>query len=105
MHYRQQKYDEAISVLTQAIAINPNNPETHNYLGITYSQKGYQEAAEKELLKAIELQADYPDAHFNLAFVFAHQTPASIELARKHYKRALDLGVASDPELDKLLNK
>ncbi len=105
IQYRQGKYDDAISSLTHAIAINSNNQETHNFLGITYSQKGYQEAAEKELLKAIELKPDYGDAHFNLAVVYASQIPPSIELARKHYKEALELGVTKDPELEKLLNK
>ncbi|MCC7519396.1 MAG: tetratricopeptide repeat protein [Verrucomicrobiae bacterium] len=103
VHYRQGRYDDAISVLTRAISINPNNHETHNYLGITYSQKGYQEAAEKELLKAIELKTDYADAHFNLAVVYASQTPPSLELARKHYRRAVELGMQKDPELEKLL--
>jgi tetratricopeptide (TPR) repeat protein len=105
VHYRQGRFDDAVSVLTRAIAINPNNHETHNYLGITYSQKGYQEAAEKELLKAIEIKPDYADAHFNLAVVYASQNPPSLELARKHYRRAVDLGMQKDPELEKLLAK
>lgn len=105
VHYRQGRYDDAVSVLTRAITLNPNNHETHNYLGITYSQKGYQEAAEKELLKAIEIKPDYADAHFNLAVVYASQTPPSTELARKHYRRATDLGMPKDPELEKLLAK
>ncbi|MDD2706647.1 MAG: tetratricopeptide repeat protein [Verrucomicrobiae bacterium] len=103
--YQEQKYDEAVSVLTQAVAVDAQNPEPHNYLGIAYSQKGYQEAAEKELLKAIELKPNYSDAHFNLAVVYASQNPPSIELARKHYKKATSLGMAKDPELEKLLRK
>ncbi len=105
VHYRQGKFDDSISDLTRAIALNPNNHETHNYLGITYSQKGYQEAAEKELLKAIELKPTYADAHFNLAVVYASETPASIEMAKKHYKKAIELGMSADPELEKLLQK
>ena len=105
VHYRQGRYDDAVSALTRAISINPSNHETHNYLGITYSQKGYQEAAEKELLKAIELKPDYADAHFNLAVVYASQNPPSVELARKHYRRAVELGMQKDPELEKLLVK
>ena len=105
VHYRQGKYDDALKDLNRAIAINGENPETHNYLGITYSQKGYQEAAEKALMKALELKPDYADAHFNLAVVFASQTPPSVEMARKHYKKARELGVTKDPELEKLLNK
>lgn len=105
VHYRLGHFDEAISSLTRAVSINPTNHETHNYLGITYSQKGYQEAAEKELLRALEIAPAYPDAHFNIAVVYASQTPPAIEMARKHYKKALDLGMAKDPELEKLLIK
>ena len=108
--YRQgqknhEKYNEAIKSLTHSIEIKSDDSETHNYLGITYSQTGFQEAAEKELLKAIELKPDYADAHFNLAVVFASQSPPSIEMARKHYKQALALGAAKDSELEKLLVK
>ncbi len=105
VYYRQGKYDDAISSLTKAVAISPNNSESHNYLGITYSQKGYQEAAEKELLKAIELQPSYADAHFNLAVVYASANPPSVEMARKHYKKSLDLGMSKDSELEKLIAK
>ncbi|MBI4025360.1 MAG: tetratricopeptide repeat protein [Verrucomicrobia bacterium] len=103
--FKQNRLDEAVGALTQAIAINSSNHETHNYLGITYSSKGYQEAAEKELIKAVELKPDYADAHFNLAVVYASQTPPSVELARKHYKKSLELGMDKDPELEKLLSK
>ncbi len=105
VQYRQGKFDDAVSSLTRAISLAPTNFETHNYLGITYSQKGYQEAAEKELLKALELKPDYGDAHFNLAVVYASQNPPSVELARKHYKTAIEMGVPKDAELEKLLVK
>jgi tetratricopeptide (TPR) repeat protein len=101
--YQERKYDDAVSILTQAVAMDPKNAEPHNYLGIAYSQKGYQEAAEKELLKAVEIKPDYADAHFNLAVIFASQDPPSIELARKHYKKAVACGMKKDPELEKLL--
>ena len=67
--------------------------------------KKTEEAAEKELLKAIEARPDYADAHFNLAVIFASQNPPSLELARKHYTKALALGMDKDPELEKLLRR
>jgi regulator of replication initiation timing len=102
IYYKQGSYDEAISELTRSIALDGKAAEPHNYLGITYSQKGYQEAAEKELLKAVELSPNYGDAHFNLAVVYATQNPPAITLAKKHYKRALELNIPPDPELEKL---
>jgi len=101
---QQEKYDDAIQVLSRAVALDPNDAKTRNYLGISSSHRGLQEAAEQECRKAIELDEGYADAHFNLAVIYATQKPPSKELAKRHYTRALELGVPKDPELEKLLN-
>ncbi len=103
VYYRQGRLDDAIDVLTRAIAINPKDAVAHNYLGITASQKGWQEAAEKELQSAIAINPNYADAHFNLAVVYAIAQPPSLEMARKHYKRATELGADPDPGLERLI--
>ncbi len=103
VYYQLGKYDDAISTLTKAAALDPNDAKTLNYLGISCSQKGLQEAAEQQLRKAIEIDPTYGDAHFNLAVIYATQKPPAKELARRHYKEALDLGIPKDPQLDKLL--
>ena len=105
VYYRQSKFDEALTELTKALAINPKSATAHNYLGITASQKGWQEAAEKEMLAAIEVNPDYADAHFNLAVIYATSNPPSKELAKRHYSKALSLGAAPDPSLEKLLRQ
>ena len=101
---QQEKYDDAIQVLSRAVALDPNDAKTRNYLGISSSRRGLQEAAEQECTKAIELDEGYGDAHFNLAVIYATKTPPTKELAKRHYNRALELGVPKDPELEKLLN-
>jgi Flp pilus assembly protein TadD len=101
---QQEKYDDAIQVLSRAVALDPNDAKTRNYLGISSSRKGLQEAAEQECRKAIELDESYGDAHFNLAVIYATQVPPAKELAKRHYNRALELGVPKDEELEKLLN-
>ena len=101
---QQEKYDDAIQVLSRAVALDPNDAKTRNYLGISSSRKGLQEAAEQECRRAIELDDSYGDAHFNLAVIYATQTPPAKELAKRHYNRALELGVPKDQELEKLLN-
>lgn len=102
VYYSQGKYDEAVNELTRALAANPKNPTAHNYLGITASQKGWPEAARKELETAIALDPNYPDANFNLAVVYATQQPPNKDLARKYYKRAVELGAEADPALEQL---
>ena len=101
---QQEKYDDAIQILSRAVALDPADAKTRNYLGISSSRKGLQEAAEQECRKAIELDEGYGDAHFNLAVIYATQTPPAKELAKRHYGRALELGVPKDPELEKLIN-
>ena len=101
---QQEKYDDAIQILSRAVALDPNDAKTRNYLGISSSRKGLAEAAEQECRKAIELDDSYGDAHFNLAVIYATQTPPAKELAKRHYNRALELGVPKDQELEKLLN-
>jgi tetratricopeptide (TPR) repeat protein len=103
VHYQKGEYDNAIQSLTRALAINPKNATAHNYLGITASQKGWQEAAQKHLETAVAFDPNYADAHFNLAVVFASQSPPNKEAARQHYKRALELGAAPDSTLEGLI--
>jgi len=104
VYYQQNRFDEAIDMLTRATTLDPNDARTRNYLGIACSQKGWQEAAEKQLRKAVEIDPSLGDAHFNLAVIYATQKPPSRELARKHYQKALDLGIPKDPQLEKFFS-
>ena len=57
----------------------------------------------KELETAIDLDPNYGDACFNLAVVYAMQSPPNKDLARKYYKRATDLGAEPDAGLEQLV--
>jgi len=103
VYYMTARFDEAVSTLTRAATLDPNDPQTHNYLGIACSRKGWQQVAEQEVRKAIELNPNYGDAHFNLAVIYATQNPPGKEMARRHYNSAVQLGLPTDPELEKLL--
>jgi Flp pilus assembly protein TadD len=103
VYYQLNQFENAIDALNAAKALDPNDPKTHNYLGCACSQKGWSEVAEKEFRKAIELDGNFGDAHFNLALVYATQKPPLLELARREYNRALELGIGKDPRLEKLL--
>ncbi len=87
------------------MALDPHNAEAHNYLGIVLSQKGWGAAGEQEIRRAIEINPQYADAHFNLAVIYAKQRTPDVELAKYHYRKALDLGAPADPQLDALLKK
>lgn len=103
VYYDQEKLDHALAALAQAVLLAPKDPRAHHYLGVTIGRKGWYSGAEEEMRKAIELQPDYADAHFNLAVFYLQRTPPAIELARRHYQKALDLGAAPDPQVARLI--
>ena len=105
VYYQMNQFENAIDALNKAKALDPNDAKTRNYLGCACSQKGWQEVAEKEFRKAIEIDPNFGDAHFNLALVYATSKPPSLELARREYNRALELGIAKDERLEKLLKR
>ena len=104
LRFKQQKYDEALDALSRAAKSEPENAEIQNYLGLTLSQKGMRGPAETALRKAIQIDPAYGSAHNNLAVVYLAQQPASVELAKWHYQKALAAGHPRNPELEKMLD-
>jgi Tfp pilus assembly protein PilF/chromosome segregation ATPase len=103
LRYRQDRLDEALDALSLSAKFNPTNAATENTLGCVLADKGFRPAAETAMRKALQSDPDYADAHFNLAVVYSGNQPPSLELARWHYKRAMALGHAKSPPLEKLL--
>ena len=102
---RQGDIYRAISCFTRAIHEEPEDARSHNFLAITMKEFGWADAAEAELQKAIELKPDYGIAHFNLALMLLERRPPAIELARRHYDKALALGVAKDEVVERRLKE
>jgi tetratricopeptide (TPR) repeat protein len=103
LRYRQEKLDEALTALSLSAKFASTNAATQYYLGRVLAEKGLRPAAETAFRKALETDPKFADAHFSLAFVYAAEKPPSLELARWHYQRAVDLGHGKSPELEKLL--
>lgn len=93
----------SLAAIAQAVVHAPNDPVARNYLGVAAGRNHWFDAAESELRRAIELKPDYADAHFNLAVFCLERKPPAIELARRHYQKALELGASPDPLIEKTL--
>jgi len=104
LRYRQEKLDDALEAFSRSAAINPTNASTQNYLGCILADKGMHSQAEAALRRALELKPDYADAHFNLAFVYARETPPSPAMARSEYGKAVELGHEKSADLEKMLS-
>ncbi len=93
----------AVSSFARAIHEDPLDPRPHNYLAIEAQNLKWNDAAMAELQRAIELNPEYGIAHFNLATMYLDQKPPAKVLARKHYDKALKLGVEKDEIMEQRL--
>ncbi|MFZ4777447.1 MAG: tetratricopeptide repeat protein [Terrimicrobiaceae bacterium] len=100
----EERFDEALADLSQAVLQDPRNPRARNYLGVVIGRKGWIDGAQAELRRAVELDPTYSDAHYNLAAFYLEEKPPAIELARRHYYRAVELGAEKDGAIEKVLN-
>ncbi|MFT5109171.1 MAG: tetratricopeptide (TPR) repeat protein [Verrucomicrobiales bacterium] len=98
-YYYDENHYLAVSHLTRAVHDQPKNARAHMYLAVVAKHAGWSGAAEEELRKAIAADPDYPEAHYNLALIYLEQNPPVIELARRHYNRALELGAEPNPKM------
>lgn len=95
----------AISCFTRAIHEEPTDARAHNYLAIAAKNLGWIDAAQTELQRAIELNPQYGIAHFNLALLYLDQKPPATELAKRHYEKAVALGVEKDEIVERRLKE
>lgn len=94
----------ALSALSRAVHEDPTDAKAHNYLAIVLKKLGWLDAAEAELQRAIELNPDYANAQFNLGLMYLERKPPALELAKRHYNKALALGAAKDDLVEEKLN-
>lgn len=101
----QGALEHALGAFAQVVAFEPKNARGHRLLAMTLARKGWYSAAEEELRRALEIEPDDAGAHFNLAVLYLHRHPGAVELARRHYYRAIDMGVAPDPAVEEVLSE
>ena len=103
-YMNQDDAEAATAALAQAVYLDPKSPQAHNYYAVMMAKRGWYDGAEDELRKVIELAPDFAEAQFNLALIYFQRNPPAIELARRHYQKALDLGAPPDPAFAAKLN-
>jgi tetratricopeptide (TPR) repeat protein len=99
----QNRIEDAIAYLERANGSQADDAITLNYLGVASSQLGQFGKAEQSLRRAITVNPEYAEAHFNLAVIYATAKPPSIALAKRHYEKALELGSTPDKRLASML--
>lgn len=90
--------ERAEAALQQSITRNPAQPVAFNQLGILYRQAGRFADARNMYEQALAVQADYPDAHWNLGILhelYLQQPQQALE----HYSRYQKLTGSDDQKL------
>jgi len=100
----QNRFPEALAALSQAALHDPNNPRVRNFLGVVVGREGWIYGAQQQLRRAVELDPAYADAHYNLAVFYLQEKPPATELAKRHYFKAIELGVEKDPSMEKVFH-
>lgn len=100
----QDRPEAALAALSQATLHDPQNARTRNFLGVVIGRRGWIYGAQQELRRAVELDPSYADAHYNLAVFYLEENPPATELARRHYQRAIELGIEKDPAMEKIFS-
>lgn len=95
----------ALSAFSRAVHEDPTDARPHQYLALVMKKLEWLDAAEAELHRAIELNPNYVIVHFNLALMYLERSPPSLELARRHYQKSLDLGGERDPQFEARLKE
>ncbi len=114
--HQEGKLEEAKDLYKKVIAIDPANAEALNNLGVIYMKKRVYKWAIIRLNDALKIKYDYPDAHYNLACIYAQNNDLSRSISylknavgfnpqvRQWALKDKDLSVLADlPEFKKLL--
>lgn len=105
IHYEKGELALAISSLTRAIHEAPGEAESRLLLAAVVRDYGWTEAAVTELQRAVEIDPKLASAHYNLAVTYLEMKPPRLELARRHYYAAIDLGTPVTPEIEAILKQ
>lgn len=82
LYLKQGKTKELLAKLDKAIELDPGNKVYYFARGIARDGTGAWEGAEADYMKAIEIDPDYYDAHFNLGVVYLNQADKITEEER-----------------------
>lgn len=103
IHYERGDLALALSSLARAVHEDPSAAETRLILAAVVRDYGWPDAALSELQRAVEIDPKLASAHYNLAVSYLGADPPRLELARRHYYAAIDLGTPPSPEIEAIL--
>lgn len=87
--FRQNNLNDALKQLLQAEQMDPNDPETHEYLSYVYKRQGHPRQALSEMAAASALRPESPRLHLLLGLLY--RDDGNRNMADQEMKRYVDL--------------
>src|SRR5467141_3029302 len=90
---RNKSWDQAIASYRKALALEPNDPDTHYNLALTLKYKGDAKQAVEEFEATLQLKPKWADAHYGLGATLYDLNDQAAALKELH--TAIDLDPAN----------
>ena len=103
---REDRLDEAIYHLSQAVAYRPDFADAQNHLGVALTKTGKLHEAYQTLTTALSLEPDSASIHYHLAML--HMEASAIALASTAFRNAIRVdadGIFARTDLAKIVSK
>jgi len=97
------KFADCVLTLRPFDRFHPDNADAMLTLGTAQMGLGEIGEARSSTEKAIKINPNFPEAHYNLAQILVSLMPPDADGAQKHYRRALELGLKPDPDFENTL--
>ena len=87
--FAAKRYGPAAELLYQALESGPDNSRLRVGLGLAFFYQGMPSLAQRELKRAIELDQNNAQAHFNYALSVSHGPKADLDAARRSWEEVV----------------
>lgn len=85
--FEARNFDEAITLYTKALSLNPEYADLHYSLGLSYGHKGQLDEAISAFKKTISIDPNHIKAHNNLGL--AYERKVMLDQAESEYRQAI----------------
>lgn len=97
------KFADSVLTLAPFDVRNPTQADAMLIIGTAYMGMGEIGAARVAMEKALKINPNSAEAHYNMAQILLSLLPPDADGAQQHYLRALELGLGPDPDFENTL--
>jgi tetratricopeptide (TPR) repeat protein len=91
MYMAAKRYGQAADLYGQALDVEPASARLRSGFGIALFYAGLQTMAQKELKKALDLDPNNAESHYNYALAISHGSNADPEAANRSWREVIRL--------------